>query len=144
MVMDLVLYISLLWDFIIPTKLTSRIQSLTYGCELTKRNNLTPKPHGQAKLLYVFLTLCNRVLKKITYCILSVEKCWYILLIAMFLKESLDSSAAVFSRLLHCSQRQNSWKKRMDWKLRVFYKFQAADHIPLWNKYFASAFIENL
>jgi len=32
----------------------------------------------------------------------------------------------------------------MDWELRVFYKFQAVDHILPWNKYFASAFIENL
>lgn len=56
--------------------------------------------------------MSNRVLKKITYCILSAEKCWYIFLIAVFLKESLDSSPSVFSRLHHCSQRQNSWEKK--------------------------------
>lgn len=56
--------------------------------------------------------MSNRVLKKITYCILSAEKCWYIFLIAVFLKESLDSSPSVFSRLYHCSQRQNSWEKK--------------------------------
>lgn len=56
--------------------------------------------------------MSNRVLKKITYCILSAEKCWYIFLIAVFLKESLDSSPSVFSRLHRCSQRQNSWEKK--------------------------------
>lgn len=86
--------------------------------------------------MYVFLVLCNRLLRKITYCKLSVEKCWHILLISVSKGVSGFICCSLFQTAPLLPKAEQLEKNRMDWELRVFYKFQAVDHILLWNKYY--------
>lgn len=84
----------------------------------------------------VFLVLCNRLLRKITYCKLSVEKCWHILLISVSKGVSGFICCSLFQTAPLLPKAEQLEKNRMDWELRVFYKFQAVDHILLQNKYY--------